>query len=198
MDRHILLLRLEGHGSLERISHIIKQLGLPKASVGSIAQRLTAYARALPQEVVSGAPRVLLLCDAICTLGQPILMTVEPRSLAILQIELGDHRAAETWKKPWEAWAEAGVIEHQTVVAEQGAGLVKGCALMGLRHHPDVCHLLRPLAMCGERFSRQALAAIAWEDERGGVEVGRSEPVITKRMESYEAAKVAADEKSSR
>jgi hypothetical protein len=198
VDRHILLLRLEGHCALESISQIIKQLGLPKASVGSISQRLTAYARALPQEVVSGAPIVLLLCDAIVTLGQPILLTVEPRSLAILKSELGDHREAETWKKPWEALAAAALIEPPTVVADQGAGLVKGGALMGLMHHPAVFHLLRPLAMCGERFSRQALAAIAWEYERGGLESGRSEPVITQRMASYEAAQAAADEKISR
>jgi hypothetical protein len=195
VDRHILLLRLEGQCSLENISQIIKQLGLPHASVGYISQRLTAYARALPTEVVSGAPIVFLLCDEIFTLGRPILLTVEPRSLAILKIELGDNREAETWKKHWEALAEAGLIAHQTVVADQGAGLVKGCALMGLRHHPDLFHLLRPLAMCGERFYRQALAAIAWEYERGGVGVGRSEPVINKRMASYEAAKAAAEEK---
>ena len=198
VDRHILLLRLEGQCALENISHIIKQLGLPHASVGYISQRLTAYARALPTEVVSGAPIVFLLCDEIFTLGRPILLTVEPRSLAILKIELGDNREAETWKKHWEALAEAGLIAHQTVVADQGAGLVKGCALMGLRHHPDLFHLLRPLAMFGERFYRQALAAIAWEYERGGVGVGRSEPVINKRMASYEAAKAAADEKISR
>jgi hypothetical protein len=163
VDRHILLLRLEGQCALENISQILKQLGLPHTAVGAISQRLTAYARALPPEVVSGAPIVILLCDEIFTLGRPILLTVEPRSLAILKIELGDNREAETWKKHWEALADAGLIAPQTVVADQGAGLVKGCALMGLRHHPDVFHLLRPLAMCGERCYRQALAAIAWE-----------------------------------
>jgi hypothetical protein len=198
VDRHILLLRLEGPCALESISQIIKQLGLPKASVGYISQRLTSYARALPKEVVSGAPIVFLLCDEIFTLGQPILLTVEPRSLAILKIELVDNREAETWKKHWEALAEAGLIEPQTVVADQGAGLVKGCALMGLRHHPDLFHLLRPLAIFGERFYRQALAASAWEYERGGLEIGRSEPVIHKRMASYEAAKAAAEEKMRR
>jgi len=198
VDRHILLLRLEGQCSLESISQIIKQLGLPTASVSYISQRLTAYARTLPQEGVPGTPIVFLLCDEIFTLGQPILLTVEPRSLAILKIELVDNREAETWKKHWEALAEAGLIEHPTVVADQGAGLVKGCALMGLMHHPDLFHLLRPLAMFGERFYRQALAAIAWEYERGGLETGRSEPVINKRMASYEAAKAAADEKISR
>src|SRR5467141_2035318 len=193
VDRHILLLRLEGHCALESISQIIKQLGLPNASVGYISQRLTAYARALPQEVVSGAPIVLLLCDEIFTLGQPILLTVEPRSLAILKIELVDNREAETWKQHWDALADAGLLEQQTVVSDQGPGLVKGCTLMGLTHHPDLFHLLRPLAMFGERFYRQALAAIAWEYERGGLEIGRSEPVITKRMASYEEAKAEAE-----
>jgi hypothetical protein len=102
IDRHILLLRLEGHGSLERISHIIQQLGLPFSSVGHISQRLTAYARALPKEALSGTQIVLLLCDEIFTLGQPMLITVEPRSLAILKIELASKRDAETWKKHWE------------------------------------------------------------------------------------------------
>ena len=80
VDRPILLLRLAGQCSLEHISPILKQLGLPQASVGYISQRLTAYARALPTEVVSGAPIVFLLCDEIFTLGRPIRLTVEPRS----------------------------------------------------------------------------------------------------------------------
>ena len=86
VDRHILLLRLEGHCALERISHILKQLGLPFSSVGYISQRLAAYAQALPQETWTDAQIVFLLCDEIFTLGQPILLTVEPRSLAILKI----------------------------------------------------------------------------------------------------------------
>src|SRR6266446_4992659 len=198
VDRHILLLRLEGHCALERISQILKQLGLPFSSVGYISQRLAAYAQALPQEEWAEAQIVFLLCDEIFTRGQPILLTVEPRSLAILKIELVENREAETWKQHWDALAEAGLREQQTVVSDQGPGLLKGCTLMGLTHHPDLFHLLRPLAMFGERFYRKALAAIAWEYERGGLEIGRSEPVITKRMASYEAAKAAADEKISR
>jgi len=198
VDRHILLLRLEGHCSLERISHIIGQLGLPFSSVGYISQRLTAYAQALPKEGLTGVRIVFLLCDEIFTRGQPILMTVEPRSLAILKIELVDNREAATWKKHWEALADAGLIEHPTVVADQGAGLVKGCALMGLSHHPDLFHLLRPLARFGERFYRQALAAIAWEYERGALASGRSEAVLHKRLASYEAAKAVAAEKIQR
>jgi len=193
VDRPILLLRLEGHCALERISQILKQLGRPFSSVGYISQRLAAYAQALPKEQWTDAQIVFLLCDEIFTRGQPMLLTVEPRSLAILKIELVDNREAETWKQHWDALAEAGLLEQQTVVSDQGPGLVKGCTLMGLTHHPDLFHLLRPLAMCGERFYRKALAAIAREYERGSVEVGRSEDVITKRRAAYEAAKAEAE-----
>lgn len=39
VDKHILLLRFEGHCALEGISQILKQLGLPFTSVGYISQR---------------------------------------------------------------------------------------------------------------------------------------------------------------
>jgi len=194
VDRHILLLRLEGHCALERMSQILRQLGLPFASVGYISQRLAAYARALPKEEWTGAQMVVLLCDEIFTRGQPILLTVEPRSLAILKIELAANREATTWKQHWDALALAGLLEQPPVVSDQGAGLVKGCTLMGLTHHPDLFHLLRPLARCGERFYRKALAAIAREYERGGLMVERSEAVLTQRIAAYEAAKAEADE----
>jgi hypothetical protein len=197
-DRYILLLRLEGQCSLEHISQIMKQLALPCASVGYISQTLTAYAKALPKEVLTGCQIVFLLCDEIFTLGRPILLTVEPKSLAILKIELGENREAETWKQHWQALVEAGLITQQTVVSDQGSGLVKGCALMGLTHHPDLFHLLRPLALCGERFYRQALAAIAREYERGRLESGRSADVINKRLAAYEAAKALAEERIKR
>ena len=157
VDRHILLLRLEGHCALERMAQILTPLGLPFAAVGALAQRLAAYAQALPRAAWTNARMVFLVWDAIFTRGQPMLLTVAPRSLAILKIELGKNREAETWKHHWTTLAEAGLLEQQTVVSDQGAGLVKGCALMGLTPHPDLFHLLRPLAMFGERFYRKAL-----------------------------------------
>jgi hypothetical protein len=198
VDRPILLRRLEGHCALERLSHIIGQLGVPFSSVGSISPRLTASAQAVPNDGLTGARIVFLLCDEIVTRGQPMLITLAPRSLALLKIELVDNREATTWQKHGEALAEAGWIAHHTVVADQGAGLVQGCALMGLTYHPDVFPLLRPLARFGERFARQALAASAWEYERGALASGRSEGVIHQRLASYEAAKAAAAAKIQR
>ena len=193
VDRHILLLRLEGHCALESIAQITAQLGLPYNSVGYISQRLRAYARALPKVALAGAPIVFLLCDEIFTLGQPILITAEPRSLAILKIELADQCDAATWQKHWEALVTAGVITQPKVVADQGSGLVKGCELMGLSHHPDLFHLLHPLAPFAGRFERQALGAIENEYERAGVfESAKSASVIAARMAAYEAAQAVA------
>ena len=115
VDRSSRLRRLEGHGSLAAISPILKQLRLPGSAIGDIAQRLATYARALPQAALSGTPLALLLGAEICTLGQPTLSTVAPRALAVLKIELVDHREAETWKKPGEALADAGVSEPPRV-----------------------------------------------------------------------------------
>jgi hypothetical protein len=143
------------------MAHILQQVGRPLSSVGSIAQRLAAAAQALPPEAWPEAPIVFLVCAAILTLGQPMLLTVEPRALAILQRELGEHRAAATWTPPWDALGEAGLREPPTVVSAHGPGLVNGGPVLGRTHPPDVLHLRRPRARFGERFARKALAASA-------------------------------------
>jgi hypothetical protein len=193
IDRHILLLRMEGRCSLESISQIIRQLGLPFSSIGYISQRLQAYAQGLPQVALAGAVIMVILCDEIFTLGQPILITVEPRSLAILKIELVEKRDAETWKKHWEELVKAGRGANPLVVSDQGSGLVKGCELMGLTHHPDLFHLLQLLSGFEGRFYRQALKAISLEYERARVfESAKSARVIAERMQAYERAKAKA------
>jgi hypothetical protein len=103
-----------------------------------------------------------------------------------------EQRTGEAWQKHWQALAEAGLLTDQTIVSDQGAGLLKGCALMGLPHHPDLFHLLHPLAKFGGRFYRQALSAIAREYERGSLETGRSLDVINQRQVEYEVAKAEA------
>ena len=196
VDRHILLLRLVGRCSLESMAQICAELGLPVHSVGYLSQRLTAFAQALPKERLTGAQMVVVLADEIFTAGQPILLTIEPRSLAIIKIELAAEREAETWQNHWAELVEAGLLEQ--VVADRGTGLVKGCALLGLTHHPDLFHLLRPLALFGARFYRQALAALEHEYERGALPGGSTEEVRARRRAEYDAARRQAAEKIQR
>jgi len=194
-DRHILLLRLEGHCSLERISQIIKQLGLPFSSVGYISQRIKSYASVLPKEpLVPGAQIVFIISDEIFTQGQPILLTIEPRSLAIIKIELAEKRDGESWKMHWKELVEMGLIVNPIVVSDQGSGLRKGCELMGLTHHPDLFHLLRGLARMTPRFYSKAIAAITYEYERARVfESGKTADILNKRMELYLVAQIEAE-----
>ena len=196
VDRHILLLRMVGHCSLERSAQICAELGLPSASVGYISQRLTAFAQSLPTALPAGMQFVVVLADEIFTAGQPILLTIEPRSLTILKIELASDCEATTWQNHWAELVEAGLLEQ--VVSDRGAGLVKGCALAGLTHHPDLFHLLHPLAVLGARFYRQALAAIAHEYERGALALGSTPEVIARRRAEYEAARAQAAEQVQR
>jgi hypothetical protein len=196
VDRHLLLLRLVGRSSLESIACICTELGLPVHSVGYISQRLTAYAQALPQDLPDGLKLVLVLADEIFTAGQPILITVEPRSLTILKIELASDREATTWQQHWQELVDAGLLAQ--VVSDRGTGLVKGCALSGLTHHPDLFHLLHPLGVFGARFYRQALAAIEYEYERGALAVGRTPKVVARRQAEYDVARAAATEKMRR
>lgn len=64
---------------------------------------------------------------------------------------------------------------------------------MGLTHHPDLFHLLHPLAPFEGRFERQARGAIENEYERERVfESAKSESVLGKRLDLYEAAQAAA------
>lgn len=196
VDRHILLLRMVGRCSLESLASICAELGLPVHSVGYISQRLTAFAQALPQELPAGTPLQWVLSDEIFTGGQPILITMEPRSLTILKIELATDREATTWQQHWQALIAAGLLEQ--VASDRGTGLVKGCALSGLTHHPDLFHLLHPLGVFGARFYRQALAAMEREYERGALAVGRTPQVVARRQAEYDAARAAAAEKVQR
>ena len=189
-DRHILLLRLVGRCSLESIARICTELQLPVHSVGYISQRLTAFAQALPQQLPAGIKLMVVLADEIFTGGQPILITLEPRSLTILKIELATEREATTWQQHWQEFVDAGLLAH--VVSDRGTGLVKGCALSGLTHHPDLFHLLHPLGVFGARFYRQALAAMAQEYERGALSVGSTLAVYERRQAEYEAARATA------
>ena len=163
VDRHLLVLRCEGHGARERLAHILQQWGRPCAAGGALSPRLAASAQALPRAAWSNARLVCLGCEALLTRGQPSRLTVAPRSLAILQSELGQHREAETGQQPWPTVAAAGLIEPQPVGSDHGPGVLTGGAVMGRTPPPAVFPLLRPLAMGGARFSRKALAAIARE-----------------------------------
>jgi hypothetical protein len=194
LDRLILLLRLQGRCSLGNISEILRQLGFSVYSVGYISERILAFARAIPLELPAGLQVTFYLSDEIYSGSRPILITVDAKSLAILKIQLAPCRDGQQWKAHWEALAKAGYVGNKYVVSDLGAGLVKGCALLGLVHHPDLFHLLRPMCLFVARFEKQAYAAI--ENEYHGERVfdsAKSERTLEKRLDQYEKARAESE-----
>jgi hypothetical protein len=90
------------------------------------------------------------------------------------------------------------MIDQPCVVADQGSGLVRGCELAGLPHHPDWFHLLHPLAPFGSRYEKQAYAAIGREYERGALRVGCTAERREKQRQDYDAACAEAAKKIER
>lgn len=193
LDRHILLLRLQGRCSLGDISQILRHLGFSFNSIGYISQRILSFARFLPLDLPAGLKVTFYLSDEIYSGSRPILITIDAKSLAILKIELAPCRDATQWKQHWQALEEAGYIENEYVVSDLGKGLVKGCALLCITHHPDLFHLLRPIGVFVSRFEKQAYGAIEKEYQRQEVfEKAKSEEVQDKKLDLYEKAKAVA------
>lgn len=194
LDRLILLLRLQGRCSLGNISEILRHLGFSFYSVGYISERILAFACVLPPDLATGVPLTFYLSDEIYSGARPILITVDAKSLAILKIELAPRRDGEQWKAHWEALAKAGYVGNKYVVSDLGTGLVKGCALFGVAHHPDLFHLLQPMGIYLARFERRAYGAIAQEAQCEKVfATAKSERVLEKRLARYEQAQAGAD-----
>lgn len=156
IDRNILLYKMAGKSSLESIGEILKAQGYKYNSQGYIWARLKVFGEALPENVGAGVKVKYYLSDEIFAQAEPILVTVEPQSLAILKIAKATKRDAETWEAHWQALTSQGYGDKQYVVSDLAKGIVKACGNLGMTHHPDLFHLLHPLAVIVARFEQQA------------------------------------------
>lgn len=191
IDREILMLRMEGKCSLEAISEILKERGVKRNSVGHISERIKEIAEIVPKQEIGEEKIEFYLADEIFANGNPILVTVEAKSLTILKIELSSKRDGETWKQHWQ---DLGIEENNDkviIVSDLGRGIIKACNLMGITHHPDLFHLLQPIASYLSRFELKAYSAISEEEERLAVfENAKSEQVLKEKLHLYEKAEV--------
>ena len=194
IDREIIMLRMEGKCSLEAISEILKDRGVKTNSVGYISKRIKALAEVVPSQEPSENKIEFYIADEIFAKGKPILITMEAKSLTILKIELSTSRDGETWKKHWESITNAQDCDKLIVVSDLGTGLIKGCKELGITHHPDLFHLLQPIASYLSRFEQKAYAAISEEEKRRLVfDNAKTEQVLQEKLHLYEKAKVSCD-----
>ena len=95
----ILLLRLEGKCSIPSIASILKHFQYQPNSVGYLSECFQNYGGSLPSTLSMAEQKVVFyLSDEIFARHQPILVTIEAQSTAMLKMQLASDRSAETWK----------------------------------------------------------------------------------------------------
>jgi len=168
--RYMLSLRLEGRCSLGAISTLMTRFGLSPSSIGTISQTLQRIGQLLPNTLSTHANEIRLVVfvsDEVFAHGQPILVTVEPQSSALLRVELVDTRDWEQWKQHWECLEDNG-YHALYLVSDEGRALSKAQkeTLKDSVRQPDtyhaIAHRLGPLVA---RLDAAAYTAIAQEYE---------------------------------
>jgi hypothetical protein len=138
---------------------------------------------------------VFYLSDEIFARHQPILVTIEAQSPAILKIQLASDRSAETWKAHFD---DLGAHRFHSIgmVSDRGRGLVAGyhAACQDARWVCDRFHAFQDLFDRRSQLERQAYAAIAKEDEAAQTFYNAtSEAHLHKRLQHYEHAHHACE-----
>jgi hypothetical protein len=187
----ILLLRLEGKCSIPSLSSILKYFQYQPNSVGYLSECFQHYGGALPSTLAMAEHTVVFyLSDEIFARHQPILVTIEAHSTAILKMQLASDRSAETWKAHFD---DLGAHRFHSIgmVSDRGLGLVAGyhAACQDARWVCDRFHEFHDLFDRRRQLERKAYAAIAKEDEAAQTfHNAKSEANLHKRLQHYEHA----------
>src|SRR5947209_1362870 len=185
----ILLLRLEGTCSLPSLASILKYFQYQPNSVGYLSECFQHYGAALPSTLAMAERTVVCyLSDEIFARHQPILVTIEAHSTAMLKIQLASERSAETWKAPFDDLGEHR-FHSIGMASDRGRGLLVGyhAACPDARWVCDRFHEFQDLFDRRHQLERKAYAAIAKEDEAAHTfHHAKSEANLGKRLHHYE------------
>src|SRR6266853_1247497 len=192
----ILLLRLEGKCSIPSLSSILKYFQYQPNSVGYLSACFKNYGAALPSTLSMAEHKVAFyLSDEIFARHQPILVTIESQSTAMLKIQLASERSAETWEAHFDDLSEHH-FHSIGMASDRGRGLVAGsqAACQDARWVCDRFHEFRDLFDRRRPLERKAYAAIAQEDEAAPTfHHAKSEAHLHQRLQHYEHAHHACE-----
>ncbi len=190
----ILSYRLEGGSSIEAISTLMNRFEVKYSSVGYISQQLSTIGGLLPNNLERQGDKeqyLIFASDEIFSKRRPILITVDPISTAILNIELGDDRSGDTWSKHFKTIQSNG-FKASRLTSDGGSGLQLGRqeALKDVIFQPDTYHAIaHRLGIWVSRFEKSAYSAIEYEYSRKAViDTAKSQRVISKRTQEYRDA----------
>jgi len=197
LEPFILLLRLEGKCSIPSLSSILKYFQYQPNSVGYLSECFQNYGGALPSTLAMAEHTVVFyLSDEIFARHQPILVTIEAQSTAILKMQLASDRSAETWQAHFD---DLGAHRFHSIgmASDRGRGLVAGyhAACQDARWVCDRFHEFHDLFDRRRQLERKAYAAIAKEDEAAQTfHHAKSEAHLHKRLQHYEHAHHACEQ----
>jgi hypothetical protein len=201
LEQLMLLLRLEGKCSIPSLSSILAYRHEAPNSVGYLSRSLTAYGRLVPSTLeMTSSTSVFYLSDEIFAIGMPILVTIEPRSTAILKIQRASDRSAQTWKAHFEALGDHH-FHSLGMASDRGVGLVSGyqAACPEAIWVCDQFHEFRDLFKRCHQLERQAYSAIGKEDKAAQhFAKAKSEANLHKRLAQYEQRHHACEQAMAR
>ncbi|XCN74480.1 MAG: hypothetical protein Q3M24_06960 [Candidatus Electrothrix aestuarii] len=188
----MIALRLEGKCGVGAISTIMKRFNHRFSGQGTVSTYLNHIGSLVPSGLMTeDNVRLVFLSDEIFSGNQPILITVDPISSAILKIELVDKRRAEEWSRHWLCLKKNG-FEAIYYVTDEGSGLCSAHENLftGSMRQPDTFHAVAyRLGGRLERLEESAYKAIAYEyDRKEKILSAKSEDVVSKRTGKYEQA----------
>jgi hypothetical protein len=154
------------------------------------------YGAALPSTLSLAAHTVVCYLRAeMFARHQPILVTIEAHSTAMLKMPLASERSAETWKAHFDDLGDHR-FHSMGMASDRGLGLVAGshAACQDARWVCDRFHALQNLFDRRRQLARQAYAAMAKEDEAAPTFYNaKSEAHLPKRLHHYEHAHHACE-----
>lgn len=175
--RQILLLRLTGQSKLEAISDILAHNGHSRDSIGFISQILHEIGDKLPQ-VIDYQGTVNWACDEIYYLGKvPILVTLEPISGAVLQVEIATKPLKEAWLDHWASLKAKGI--HPLCLISDEGWMLRAARMQHTDwdFQPDTFHAVsHRLGVFAKRFEKAAYLAIESEYEREALCLNTQKP----------------------
>lgn len=194
--RTILSYRLEGRCSIISISLLLKRQGFKVSSIGYISEVLQEIGNVLGNvvEVASSIKlAVVFASDEMYSAGRPLLITVDPVSSAILQLELGTDRSGLSWAIHWQELIDAGLMPI-LVTGDEGKGMKQGkewvTELADLTRQSDIYHAIsHRLGDTCRILEQKAFAAIKEEYKKeNNIESAKEEKVIEARFAQWEKA----------
>jgi hypothetical protein len=183
-------LRMISHNSIKAISEIMRYDKFGYSSTGTISENLSKIGNALPK--IQNIPldkkiKITAVADEIFIGNQPILITLDPISSAILSIELAKERSKEVWVKHIEEIEVEGKIEIISMVTDEGKGLCSAITKKNISWNPDSYHAVaHRLGSWANRLEAQAYKRIDIEYERKHIILSAKTPkVINQRRYKY-------------